>query len=125
MWAELSDIRTRPVSLTHFIGLSDGLLEGEYRLVKAPVDNKSTSVKLFIVEQRTAWGTITPIAQKEEEQVQGEDHSKSPDIHFGNPNRRVIPGLNTFEDVERRMAEQQALVSDIKSKRQTDDDKTG
>ena len=30
-----------------------------------------------------------------------------------------------FEDVERRMKEQQALVADIKSKRQTDDDKTG
>ena len=40
VWAELADIRTRPVSVTHFIGLGDGLLKGEYRLVQAPVDNK-------------------------------------------------------------------------------------
>ena len=50
VWAELTDIRTRPVSVTHFIGLSDGLLEGKYRLVQAPVDNKSTSVKMFVVD---------------------------------------------------------------------------
>ena len=62
VWTELTDIRTRPVSVTHFIGLSDGLLEGEYRLVRAPVDNKSTLVKLFVIEQRSAWGTITPMS---------------------------------------------------------------
>ena len=26
VWAELKDIRTKPVSVTHFTGLSDGLL---------------------------------------------------------------------------------------------------
>ena len=82
VWAELTDIRTRPVSVTHFIALSGGLLEGEYRLVRAPVDNKSTSVKLFIVEQRTAWGTITPMKQKDEDQLQGETQKMSPDIHW-------------------------------------------
>ena len=141
VWAELTDIRTRPVSVTHFIALSDGLLEGEYRLVRAPVDNKSTSVKLFIIEQRSAWGTITPMKQKDDEQLLSEEQRKSPDIHFGNPNhadkqvseQRRSPELtfgsrmsrSDFEDVERRMKEQQALVADIKSKRQTDDDKTG
>ena len=52
-------------------------------------------------------------ARKEEEQ------QKSPDITFGRLNR------SQMEEVERRMKEQQALVADIKSKRQTDDDKTG
>ena len=85
MWAELTDIRTRPVSVTHFTGLSDGLLEGENQLVRAPVDNKSTSVKLFIVEQRSAWGTITPMKLKDSEEKQGEDQRMSPDIHFGRP----------------------------------------
>ena len=128
------------MSVTHFIGMSNGLLEGEYRLVKAQVDNKSTSVKLFIIEQRLAWGTITLIKQKDEEQLQREEEHMSPDIHFGNPNhgekreaeQRKSPELTfgtgmrrtDFVDVERRMKEQQALVADIKSKRQTDDDKT-
>ena len=105
------------------------------------MDNKLTSVKLFIVEQRSAWGTITPMKQKDDEQLLSEEQRKSPDIHFGNPNhadkqvseQRRSPELtfgsrmsrSDFEDVERRMKEQQALVADIKSKRQTDDDKTG
>ena len=133
--------RKRPVSVTHFIGLSDGLLEGEYRLVRAPVDNKSTSVKLFIVEQRSAWGTITPMKQKDDEQLQSEQQRKSPDIHFGRSDhgargeaeQRRSPDIQfgrpghraDMEEVERRMREQHALVADIKSKRQTDDDKTG
>ena len=116
--------------------MRDGLLEGEYRLVRAPVDNKSTSVKLFIVEQRSAWGTITPMKQKDDE-----EQRRSPDIQFGNPDhgdkreaeQRKSPELTfgsrmrltDFVDVERRMKEQQALVTDIKSERQTDDDKTG
>ena len=136
MWAELTDIRTRPVSVTHFIALSDGLLEGEYRLVRAPVDNKSTSVKLFIIEQRSAWGTITPMKQKDDE-----EQRRSPDLQFGNPDhgdkreaeQRKSPELTfgtgmrrtDLVDVERRMKEQQDLVTDIKSKRQTDDDNTG
>ena len=54
--------------LMHSMFISDGLLEGEYRLVKAPVDNKSMSVKLFIVEERSAWGMITPMKQKDDEE---------------------------------------------------------
>ena len=54
VWKELKDIRTRPVSVTHFIYLSEGLLEGEYRLVKAQVEHKSSSVKLFVVKQQSA-----------------------------------------------------------------------
>ena len=69
--------------------MSDGLLEGKYRLVRAPVDNKSTAVKLFIVEQRSAWGTITPMKQKEEEQPQREEQHMSPDIYFGQPDHRA------------------------------------
>ena len=65
----------------------------------------------------------------------------SPDIHFGRPDhgvrreaeQRKSPELTfgtglrltDFVDVERRMKEQQALAADIKTKRQTDDDKTG
>ena len=129
------------MSVTHFIALSDELLEGEYRLVRAPVDNKSTSVKLFIIEQRSAWGTITPMKQKDDEQLLSEEQRKSPDIHFGRPDhgarreaeQRKSPELTfgtglrltDFVDVERRMKEQQVLAADIKSKRQTDDDKTG
>ena len=108
------------MSVTHFIGLSDGLLEGKYRLVRAPVDNTSTAVKLFIVEQRSAWGTITPMKQKDEEQLQREEEHMSPDIQFGRPGHRA-----DMEEVERRLRDQHALVADIKSKRQTDDDKTG
>ena len=127
------------MSVTHFIALSDGLLEGEYRLVRAPVDNKSTSVKLFVIEQRSAWGTITPMKQKEDEQLQSEEQRSSPDIHFGRPDhggkvekeQRKSPEIRfgmsraDFLDVERWMKEQQALVAAIESKRQTDDDKTG
>ena len=107
------------MSVTHFIGLSDGLLEGEYRLVRAPVDNKSTAVKLFIVEQRSAWGMITPMKQKDKEQLHGEEQRKSPDIHFGNVEHRARReaeqrrspeltfgsgmGRTNLEDVERRM----------------------
>ena len=77
----------------------------------------------------------------EKKMVMGETQKMSPDIHFGNPDhadkqvseQRRSPELTfgsrmsrtNFEDVERRMAEQQALVTDIKCKRQTDDDKTG
>ena len=123
------------MSVTHFIGLSDGLLEGEYRLVRAPVDNKSTSV----IEQRSAWGTITPMKQKDDEQLHSEEQRSSPDIHFGRPDhgakgeaeQRKSPEIRfgmsraEFLDVERRMKEQQALAAEFKSKRQTDDDKTG
>ena len=42
VWVEWRDIRTRTVTITHFICLSDRLLEGEYRLVEGPVDSKST-----------------------------------------------------------------------------------
>ena len=79
--------------------------------------------------------------QKDEEQLQREEQRMSPDVHFGQPGHRAreeaeqrrSPELTfgsgmrrtNFEDVERRMKEQQALVTDIKSKRQTDDDKTG
>ena len=116
--------------------MSDGLLEGEYRLVRAPVDKKSTTVKLVIIEQRSAWGTITPMKQKDDEeerrslnlQFGNPDHGdkreaeqqKSSELTFGTGMRRT-----NFVDVERRMKEQQALVADIKSKQQTDDDKTG
>ena len=139
MRAELTDIRTRPVSVTHFIGLSDGLLEGEYRLVRAPVDNKSTSVKLFVIEQRSAWGTITPMKQKDDEQLHSEEQRSSPDIHFGRPDHgakreaeqhkspEIRFGMSRAEflDVERRMKEQQALAAEVKSKRPMDDHKTG
>ena len=79
--------------------------------------------------------------QKDEDQLQGEIQRMSPDIHFGNPNhadkqvseQRRSPELTfgsrmsrtDFVDVERRMKDQQALAADIRSKRQTDDDKTG
>ena len=77
--------------------------------------------------------------QKDDEQLLSEEQRKSPDIHFGRPDhgakreaeQRKSPELTfgmsraDFLDVERRMKEQQALVTDIKSKRQTDDDKTG
>ena len=79
--------------------------------------------------------------QKDEDQLQQEQQHMSPDINFGQPDHRArneteqrrSPELTfgsgmrrtNFEDVERRMKEQQALVTDIKSKRQTDDDKTG
>ena len=103
------------------------------------MDNKSTSVKLFVIEQRSAWGIITPMKQKDDEQLQREEQRSSPDIHFGRPDhgdkvekeQRRSPEIRfgmsraDFLDVERRMKEQQALAADIESKRQTDDDKTG
>ena len=79
--------------------------------------------------------------QKDDEQLHSEEQRMSPDLHFGQPDhearraaeQRKSPELTfgtgmrltDFVDVERRMKEQQALVADIKSKRQTDDDKTG
>ena len=79
--------------------------------------------------------------QKDDEQLLSEEQRKSPDIHFGNSKhgdkreaeQRKSPEFTfgtgmrrtDFVDVERRMKEQQDLVADIKSKRQTDDDKTG
>ena len=103
------------------------------------MDNKSTSVKLFIVEQCSAWGKIMPMKQKDDEQLHSKEQRMSPDIYFGRPDhgarreaeQRKSPELTfgmrqaDFLEVERRMKEQQALVTDIKSKRQTDDDKTG
>ena len=107
--------------------------------MKAPVDNKSTSVKLFIVEQRSAWSTITPMKQKDDEQLHSEEQRRSPDIHFGRPDhgdkvekeQRKSPEITfgmsraDFLDAERRLKETHALAADIRSKRQTDDDKTG
>ena len=105
------------------------------------MDNKLTSVKLFIVEQRSAWGTITPMKQKSDEQLHSEEKRMSSDFRFGNPDhgekreaeQRKSPEFTfgsgmrrtNFVDVERRMKDQQALAADVKSKRQTDDDKTG
>ena len=89
--------------------------------MKAPVDNKFVSVKFFVVEQYSAWGTITPLKPKDgEKRQQEEDQRMSPPLQFWQPNHRA-----EMEEVERRMREKQALVADIKSKRQTDDDKTG
>ena len=122
VWAELTDIRTRPVSVTHFIGLSDGLLEGKYRLVQAPVDNKSTSVKMFVVDQHPAWSVITSLKLKDEEERQqdeAQDQRTASPPTFGRQNHRQEP----MAEVEGRRREQQALVADIESMRQTDDDK--
>ena len=109
--------------------------------MKALVDNKSTSVQLYVVEQRSAWGTITPIKQKDEDQLQREEQRMSPDFHFGQPDHRArkeaeqrrSPELTfgsrmsrtNFEDVEHRLRETHALAAEIRNKCQTDDDKTG
>ena len=79
--------------------------------------------------------------QKDEEQLHSEEQRMSPDFHFGNPDhgarreaeQRKSPELTfgsgmrrtNFEDVERRLEETHDLAADIRSKRQTDDDKTG
>ena len=83
--------------------------------------NKSTLVKMFVVDQHSSWGIVTPLKLKDErerQQDEAHDEQTASPPQFGRPNHRE----EAMAEFERRIRAQKALVADIESKRQTDDD---